>query len=132
MAWISQMKVVDSRTNFKEKGNGKCERELTLSFAPGELKADDTKAIQVYFRGIGELVKCEVDLVLGFSSDVREPPKAKADDPPEKATDKQVKFLQKLAGERVKEVLDHYDVEKLSDLTIDQASEAISKLKGAK
>jgi len=54
------------------------------------------------------------------------------DVPPEKATEKQVKFLQKLAGERVKEVLEHYKVDKLSDLTIDQASEAISKLKGAK
>jgi hypothetical protein len=132
MAWISQVKVVDSRTNFKEKGNGKCEREMTVSFAPGELKAEDSKQIGLYFRQFGELVKCGVDEALGFTSEVREPPKGKAEEPSEPATEKQVKFLQKLAGERVKEVLEHYEVQKLSDLRIDQASEAISKLKGAK
>ena len=64
MAWITQIRIVDSRTVKNEDVNHKCEREMTLSFPMGELRADDKVLISKWARETGELVKAEIDLYM--------------------------------------------------------------------
>jgi hypothetical protein len=136
MAWISQMKVAESRTIFTEnRGNGKAEREMTVSFTPGELLTTDSESIRKYCREMSELCKCSIDEAIGTTSEPREPQKGGAPDKKdneEKATEKQVKFIKSLAGKRLPDLLKEYEVENLEDLTTEQASGAIELLKEKK
>jgi len=79
MPYVTQIKIGDNRTVFFNGGNAKCEREMTVSFAFGELKVGDEAMIKGYFRQVGELVKLAVDEGLqGEMSDVRPPPQKMA------------------------------------------------------
>lgn len=145
MAWISQMKVGESRTIMVEGKNGKAEREFTVSFIPGELLTTDNAGIRVYCREMSELCKCSIDEAIGTTSEPREPAKGGAPQTPastsgqpgkkEPATDKQLDFIRKLLTEKkanLQELLDNYEVKELKDLTKEQANGAIKILKEKK
>ncbi len=62
MPWVANIRVLDGRTiQPKQYESAKAEREMIISFGPGELKTDDDEMIRGYFRHAGNLVKAEVD-----------------------------------------------------------------------
>ena len=142
MAWIKEMKIMLGRTIFSEgKGNGKAEREMTVSFTPGELLTTDSDSIRKYCREMSELCKCSIDEAIGTSSEPREPAKGGAPQTPastsepEKATDKQLDLIRRLLSEKKvngQELLTHYEVQDITQLTKDKASGAIKLLKEKK
>lgn len=143
MAWISQMKIVESRTVFSEgHGNGKAEREFTVSFAPGELKADDVAAIKMWCKQMSEACKCSIDEALPFENKPRTPEQggkpAEPPKEPESATLKQIGYIKDLVAKKTKpsEVLEdlkeYFHVKDLTNLNAEQASEAITRLKEKK
>ena len=65
------------------------------------------------------------------SPDVKASPKKKLEKDPLKATENQIATVKRILGENVKPMLEYYSIEKVEDLTIQQASEIIRK-KGTK
>lgn len=61
MAYVTQIRIGDNRTVFFNGGNAKCEREMTIAFAFGELKTEDEQMIKGYVRQLGVLVKQAVE-----------------------------------------------------------------------
>jgi len=143
MAWISQMKVSESWTIFSEsRGNGKAEREMTVSFTPGELLTNDTDSIRKYCREMSELCKCSIDEAIGTTSEPREPKGGtadKKDETPEAITDPQLKFIKDLLARHSKkypkildELKEQYQITKVDELTKEQANGVITQLKEKK
>jgi len=82
MPYVTQMRIGDNRTVFLEGGSKKCEREFTMSFAPGELRADDAASISKYAREMGELVRLSIaEGLQGAQPEVRVPPVSAATKP---------------------------------------------------
>jgi len=140
MAWITQIRIADSRTVKNEDVNHKCEREMTLSFPMGELKADDKALISKWARETGELVKAEIDLYMrGITPEVKGRDSETKKDDSESATPKQVAFVKDLIARLSKkypnllsDLLKEYEVDKLEDMTKGQISGAIELLKEKK
>lgn len=143
MAWISQMKVVESRTVFSEqKGNGKAEREFTISFAPGELKAEDTPSIQKWCKEMSSYCKTSLDEALPYPSAPRTPEQGGKPSEPDKsndpATQKQVNYIKDLINEKqnppdvIAQIKEEYEIKELKELKFGQASAIISRLKERK
>lgn len=140
MSWISQMKIMESRTAFSdERGNGKAEREMTVSFVPGELLTTDNESIRKYCKELSELCKCSIDEAIGTTTQPREPqkggpqPDKKGVGP--KASAPQVKFIKDLLTDKKideQELLKEYEISKLEELTKEQAMGAIKLLKEKK
>lgn len=69
MPWVEQIRVADGRTiQPKQYESAKAEREMIISFAPGELKTDDLPTINRYYHDVGQLVKLAVDEELGITA----------------------------------------------------------------
>jgi hypothetical protein len=139
MAWISQMKVVESRTVKGEEQNGRAEREFTVDFLPGELKADDGPAINMWCKQMSEACKCSIDESMQFKAEPRKPESqpepAKTDGP---STDNQLKYIKALIAkvrnppEAMNQLREEYEIKELKELTFAQASGIIERLKGKK
>ncbi len=139
MAWISQMKVVESRTVKGEEQNGRAEREFTVDFLPGELKADDIASIQMWCKQMSEACKCSIDESMPFKAEPRKPESQpgpdKTDGP---ATDNQLKYIKALIAkvrnppEAMSQLREEYEIKELKELTFGQASGVIERLKGKK
>jgi hypothetical protein len=143
MAWISQMKVVESRTVFSEgRGNGKAEREFTIAFAPGELKADDLPSIQMWCKQMSEACKCSIDEALPQDSKPRTPEQGGKPAEPDKsqgpATENQLKYIKALVAKKhdppevMRQLREEYEIKELKELTFGQASGVIERLKEKK
>jgi hypothetical protein len=139
MAWISQMKVVESRTIKGEEQNGRAEREFTVDFLPGELKADDTASIQMWCKQMSEACKCSIDESMPFRAEPRKPesqPDSEKKDGP--ATDNQLKYIKALIAkvrnppEAMSQLREEYEIKELKELTFGQASGVIERLKEKK
>jgi len=136
MAWITQIRVADSRTVKNEDVNHKCEREMTLNFEMGEVRADDKATISKWTREVGELVGAEIDLHFkGITPEAKGKDSEKPSPAAEKVTDKQVEFIKKLLADKKvdpQELLGHYEIKDIKELTKEQASGAIKLLKERK
>ncbi len=60
MAWITQIRVAQSKTVFEASGNAKAEREFTISIEPGQLRADDEKGIVELVRDMAKLIQMTI------------------------------------------------------------------------
>ncbi len=139
MAWISQMKVVESRTVKGEEANGRAEREFTVDFLPGELKADDQESIRMWCKQMSEACKCSIDESMQFKAEPRKPeaqPQPDRTDGP--ATDNQLKYIKALIAkvrnppEAMNQLKEEYEIKELKELTFGQASGVIERLKEKK
>ena len=139
MAWISQMKVTESRTVKGEEQNGRAEREFTVDFQPGELKADDMDSINMWCKQMSELCKCSIDESMPFKSEPRKPesqPESGKTDGP--LTENQLKYIKALITkvrnppEAMDQLREEYEIKELKELTFGQASGVIERLKGKK
>jgi hypothetical protein len=139
MAWISQMKVVESRTVKGEEQNGRAEREFTVDFLPGELKADDKESIQMWCKQMSEACKCSIDESMPFNAGPRKPesqPESEKKDGP--ATEKQIKYIKDLINKKhdppeiMAALKEEYEIKELKELTFGQASGVIERLKEKK
>lgn len=69
MPWIANLGVADSRTiQPKQYESAKAEREMIISFAPGELKMEDMPTIVKWLHIAGAVVKDSIDEELGKQS----------------------------------------------------------------
>lgn len=133
------MKIVESRTVKGEEQNGRAEREFTVDFQPGELKADDIASIAMWCKQMSEACKCSIDESLPFKAQPRKPesqPESDKTDGP--STENQLKYIKALIAkvrnppEAMNQLREEYEIKELKELTFAQASGVIERLKEKK
>ena len=142
MAWISEIKVTESRTRMGEQGNGRAEREFTVSFNQGELQANDSPSINKWCKEMSELCKCAIEESLPPKSEPRTSEQGGKPSEPDKtdgpATDNQLKYIKALVvkernpPEVMAQLREEYKIKELKELTFGQASGIIERLKEKK
>jgi hypothetical protein len=86
MPWIEQLRVVYGRTiQPKQYESAKAEREMIITFAPGELKTDDVPMINRFYHDMGQVVKVATEEELGITASKSATPAAPPKDTPAKS-----------------------------------------------